>query len=100
MQPKLHSGIQLPRAIWSLGIGRNEHILTNIPTGWYVSEYDGHSSSGTLPDPNTVRSEGREHEYTPDHHADRVLRRRHRLGLAEHRHLHAPARHMAPPALA
>src|SRR5262249_59309024 len=26
-----------------------------------------------------------EHEYPPDHRADRVLRRRHRLGLAEHR---------------
>src|SRR5262245_52672212 len=43
---------------------------------------------------------GREHEYPPDHHADRVLRRRHRLGLAEHRYLRAPARQMAPPALA
>src|SRR5262245_34689272 len=40
---------------------------------------------------------GHEHEHPPDHNADRVLRRRHCLGLAEHRHLRAPARQMAPP---
>src|SRR5262245_11080042 len=69
---------------------------------------DGEAREGTLVIrkawhvPNLNRTScgarGREHEYPPDHHADRVLRRRHRLGLAEHRYLRAPARQMAPPA--
>src|SRR5215475_11929388 len=80
--------------------------LTNLPldkhTDWLVRRrYEGCSSSRKPGLSRTLcGARGREHEYPPDHHADRVLRRRHRLRLAEHRHLRAPARQMAPPALA